>query len=67
MFQNKFAKWPFFTIWTAPSTVKSKHNRTKTATGVNKVKWIIGGGKYSFASVGSHSNSRPRSNSKKHK
>lgn len=62
---NKFSKWPYFTIWTAPSTVKSKHIRANTVSGKSKGKNIVGE-KASFSAV-SQSNSRTRSTSKKHK
>lgn len=35
---KKFTKWPYFTIWTAPSTAKSKHVRTNTSSGIKQVR-----------------------------
>lgn len=59
---NKFNKWPYFTICTAPSTVKSKNHRTGSNSIKSKIKYS---GKPKAASYApSHSNSRTRSNPK---
>lgn len=62
---KKFSKWPYFTICTAPSTVKSKHLRTGTTAVIPNQKERIG--EKTVLSMGSTSHSRPRSNSKKSK
>lgn len=62
---KKFSKWPYFTICTAPSTVKSKNLRSGTANPKNKSK-NVALEKGSF-SVASNSNSRTRSNPKRGK
>ena len=58
---KKFSKWPYFTIWIAPSTVKSKHQRATTA-GMNIARRVAADTNSFW--VPSQSNSRPRSTSK---
>ena len=62
---KKFSKWPYFTICTAPSTVKSKHVRTKTVVGIGKKYQALG--EKIPVSITFKSNPRTRSNSRKAK